>query len=150
MVDGEAPPHDLGTVVVALPQARAVLVAHAWPPRRIVLDVVHTAAAALPPAADPRLDHVVGGVDEEHRGQLEGVRGKCVREPVRLGEGAWEAVEQQRAAWVAGDPLHDHAHHELVRDEPAVGHVFGRLAAERRPVRAMLPKQVTGGDVRHP
>src|SRR5919197_3792850 len=130
-VDLEPVANRLLAVVVALRERLAVDVADLVVLRRGVLDVVSVALPAHAPPRQAPHELVLGHVDEQHRGDAPLDLAQRAVERLGLLVGAREAVEQEAVAGVGlGEPVEDHAHDHLVRDQVAPVHVLLGLLAE--------------------
>src|SRR3954454_17162121 len=135
------------SVVVALVQRLAALVAAVVVLGRVVRDVVQVAVRALPAAGEPFDDHLVRRVDGQRRGQLAAELLQLLPQRVRLRDVAREAVQQEAVVALVLDLVEDHLDHELVGNELAVVHVRLGLAAQVRLLPHVLPQEVARGDV---
>jgi hypothetical protein len=120
---------------------------------RVEVHVVDVAGVlhAHPPPGEAAHEIVVRHLDEQRRGEPPLEAGERLTEGIRLMLVAWEAVEQEAVAGVAGgDALDDHPHDHLVGDELAGVHVALGLAAELGALGHLCTQHVAGGDVRQP
>src|SRR5699024_7997293 len=128
MVDRQAVTHRRLAVGVALNQffAGDIVLANlvGW----VVLDVIDTARDAMHAAPRHTLAYlfVVDG-DFEHVIELDA----GFLHGVGLGEGAWEAVEQETIGTIAvADALLDQGYDDVIGDQPAAGHDLVDLEAQ--------------------
>ena len=151
MVDLEAVAKGLLAVVLALDQARAVLVADSLVLGRVELHVVDVGGVldAHAPAGQAPHDLLVGHLHEQRRSQRAPLLGQRVLERVCLLLVARKAVQQEAVAGViGGHPARDHLHDQLVGDEVAVLHVLARALAKHGALGDLGAEDVAGGDVR--
>ena len=102
------------------------------------------AAAREPTQQDP-----LGHIQEECSLDAAIPGGKCTIQEFSLGDRARESVEQDTVRRVRQfQAVQHHLYDQIVRNEVAVFHVATRGLAQICALSAMLPKQITGGDIR--
>ena len=97
-------------------------------------------------AREPADDLLVGGLDQEDRGESPAAPLEGVLEHLGLADRAGEAVQQEAVVGLV-HLGHHHLADELVRHQLAVVHVGLGLLAERGLVLHGLPEDVAGGEI---
>src|SRR5579875_2733293 len=150
VVDAQAVSHDLGAIVVALDQTRAILVADPLALGGVILDVVVVSRLdAHPPARDAPDDLLVGDVDQQRRGDAPPESAELLVKRPGLLERARKAVEDEAVARILLlQALAGHREDQLVGHELAGIHVALGLLPELALLSHVGAQHVARGDER--